>query len=231
MQDAPDPRIARAEERLAMLRELSELGMAITRDLSRRALAAPETPEPSAPAADAKATPSPRAASGRHHDPAESFARISRAVRLTLAQEAKAETALDALIAGDNDPVWDDDHDVANDNFRPVVQRSPHRPSARRDRIGRRVHEATNAEVTDVHEAHDVPDASHERLTEGERHDDFVDRPIREAVEAIRDNLGPHPDRSRWPGEGWLPPPPEAPRHPWLSRWAPGIGPAARRRE
>jgi hypothetical protein len=38
--DAADPRIARAEQRLAMLRELSDLGMAMTRRLARRALAA-----------------------------------------------------------------------------------------------------------------------------------------------------------------------------------------------
>ena len=41
----PDPRIARAEERLAMLREMAEIGMALLRDLPRRALETQEPPE------------------------------------------------------------------------------------------------------------------------------------------------------------------------------------------
>jgi len=84
-QDAPDPRVARAEERLAMLRELSDLGMTLTRDLTRRALAAPETAEPAVIAddtlANARAPASTRPAARPRHDPAESFARLSRAIR------------------------------------------------------------------------------------------------------------------------------------------------------
>jgi|HubBroStandDraft_3_1064219.scaffolds.fasta_scaffold312784_1 hypothetical protein len=54
---APDPRIARAEQRLTMLRELAELGMAMGRELTRRTLQSPETPEPTP--ATTRPTPSP----------------------------------------------------------------------------------------------------------------------------------------------------------------------------
>jgi hypothetical protein len=224
MQAPPDPRVARAEERLAMLRELSEMGMALTRDLTRRALAAPDAPEPPAPAADAKAGPVPRAAAGRRHDPAESFARLSRAVRQTLAQEAKAEAALDALIDGDEDRAREDDAGGVNDNARPAPQPSRDHASAHRNHIRDRVFEAINAEVRDVHKAHEALDDLHEGLAEGERYDPFVFRPVREAVAAICEDLGLDPDWSRWAGEGWLPPPPDAPRYRWQSGWAPEYG-------
>src|SRR5271165_5478725 len=97
--DTTDPRVARAEQRLAMLRELAELGMALTRELTRRTLQTSEA----LPAADANAKSASRAIPGPRHDPAESFARLSRAVRLTLALEAKAEEELSALIAGVKD--------------------------------------------------------------------------------------------------------------------------------
>jgi len=42
---ATDPRVVRAEERRAMLREPAELGMALTRELTRRTLETAETPE------------------------------------------------------------------------------------------------------------------------------------------------------------------------------------------
>ncbi len=219
-----------------MLRELSEMGMALTRNLTRRALAAPEPSEPpappSAPAADARpaagAPPAhPRAAAGRRHDPAESFARLSRAIRLTLAQEAKAETALEALIAGDDDeddgPARKDDHRAVNDNHRaPADPFGRDHASAHRNHIRDRVFEAITAEVSDVHKAHEALDDLHEGLAEGERYDPFVFRPVREAVAAICEDLGLNPDWSRWAGEGWLPPPPDAPRRRWQSGWAPG---------
>jgi hypothetical protein len=149
-------------------------------------------------------------------------------VRLTLAQEAKAETALDALIAGDDKPDWDEapaweDDPAANDNVRaPADPCGRNHPSAHRNHIRDRVFEVINAEVSDVYKAHEVLDDLHERLAEGDRYDPFVFRPVREAVEAICEDLGLHPDWSRWTGDGWPPPPPDGPRYVWQSCWAPG---------
>src|ERR1022692_2426117 len=81
--EAPaDPAVRRAEERLAMLRELAEIGMRLTRAVERRALAEAEAVE--APAAAAR----PAADRANSFDPAAAFSSLSRAVRLTLALEA-----------------------------------------------------------------------------------------------------------------------------------------------
>jgi hypothetical protein len=219
----PDPRVARAEQRLAMLRELAELGMALTRELTRRTLEAPEElPTPPAAKADPRTVPGPR------HDPAESFARLSRAVRLTLALEATVEGELSDLRAGGiggsaASPLADD----ANDRVYEDLPRDY--PSAHRNRIRDAVHEVINREIVDLIPAHEVLDTLYERLTEGERYDVFVHRPLKEAVAAICEDLGLHPDWGRWTGEGW-PPPPEGPRHAWQMLWAPRRGRVQERR-
>ena len=56
-----------------------------------------------APNPKAVPTPNARALGGPRHDPAESFARLSRAVRLTLALEATVEDQPSALRAGEAD--------------------------------------------------------------------------------------------------------------------------------
>jgi hypothetical protein len=213
---AADPRIARAEQRLATLRELAELGMALTRELTRRTLEAREEPE----AAAANPNP-PRAVPGPRHDPAESFARLSRAVRLTLALEAKVEDDLNALIAGGMDRCAErapaDDGDDDDDAW---LELPRDYPSAHRNRIRDAVYDVINREITDIYPAHEVLDALYERLTEGERYDAFVHRPLKEAVAAICDDLGLSPDWSRWTDDGW-PPPGEGPRYEWQSLWGP----------
>ena len=74
--------IAREERQRGMLERLSELGMALTEHLTERALAAPaEAGEP-------------------RHDPGRSFAQLSRAVRLTLALEARSDERILALRNG-----------------------------------------------------------------------------------------------------------------------------------
>jgi hypothetical protein len=253
VQDAPDPRIARTEERLAMLRELSELGMALTRNLARRALERPAPPEPpaSAPSASAaSATPpaAPPAAASPRHDPADSFAKLSRAVRLTVALETRTDDDLASLRAGGtgraahgpldrpdreagDGPDAEEAEDLADD-IDDLAHEPPPRDhgSPRRNRIRDLVFDAINAEITDAHRAREVLDALHERLIEGEHYDAVVFGPIQGAVEAVCDDLGLHPDWRRWTGEDWLPPP-EAPSYRWQNVWAPGVAVAARRRQ
>ena len=81
--DAP---IAHAERRLAMLERLAEIGMALAEEIGARNVNAPYHPEP-------------------RHDPARSFAAVSRAVRLTLALEVRIEAALVALRNGETPSV------------------------------------------------------------------------------------------------------------------------------
>ena len=199
--------IGRAEQRVAMLRELAELGMQLTRVLVERAAAAP-----------AKAEPEPR------HNAAESFARVSRAVRLTLALEAKADQDLAALRNGAGVTTPPDDRDGHDDIAERVawVRREKARlkgqPSAHRNKIRDNVWDVINREITDLLPSHEVLDALHERLTEGERYDAFVFRPLRESVEAICADLGLSPDWSRWTDDGFPPDSPE-PRYDWPDMW------------
>jgi hypothetical protein len=69
----PDPSVLRAERRLRLLEDLSEIGMALARGLRDRA---------NAELVDADGD------AGRR-DPADAFARLSRAVRLTLASRPR----------------------------------------------------------------------------------------------------------------------------------------------
>ncbi len=224
-----DSRIARAEQRLAMLRELAELGMALTRELTRRTLAAPEPPE-QASDVEAKPAPNSRDIPGPRHDPAESFARLSRAVRLTLALEAKVDEELTALRAGEMSRHAESPSAAANDNadtpygpYGPFGLLPRDYPSDHRNRIRDAVFDVINHEVTDIYPANDVLDALYERLTEGERYDAFVHRPLREAVEAICEDLGLHPDWSRWTDDGFPPQDPLEPHYRWQGLWAPTV--------
>jgi len=199
-----------------MLRELAELGMALTRELTRRALETPRDPE--AQAANPNPAPRPR------QDPADAFARLSRAVRLTLALEAKVEEDLGAFVTAAMSRAAQsaDDEEDEDDRRRRLFPRDY--PSAYRNKVRDAVFDVVNREIDDIDPAMDMLDVLYERLTEGERYDAFVHRPLREAVAAICDDLGLHPDWSRWTGDGW-PDPGPGPRKQWQSCWAPGCEP------
>lgn len=83
--EALDAAILRAERRLRLLEELAEIGMDLARALHREALA-----EPAEHAA--RETPF-------FGDPADAFARLSHAIRLILALEARTDEALRELRA------------------------------------------------------------------------------------------------------------------------------------
>ncbi len=223
---ALDPRVARAEERLAILRELAELGMALARELTRRALETPDNLAASDPDAQTRAVSAPPTAPRR--DPADSFARLSRAVRLTLALEAAVEEQLSVLRVGGMDraapsPVADDDDDDNHNHYYRALPRDY--PSAHRNMIRDAVYEVVNGEITDLPAAEEILDALYERLAEGERYDALVHRPLRAAVQAICDDLGLHPSWKSWAGDDWTPsPPPPGPRYAWELVWVPDPG-------
>jgi len=195
--------IERAEQRLAMLRRLAELGMQLAEKLTERALSAPADPEPK-------------------HDPAESFARVSRAVRLSLALEAKADQDLAALREGRAPAVPDVDPDAWTPPDDPLGKKTRDHPSAHRNRVRDNVWDVINHEtaINDLLPSHEVLDDLHERLTEGERYDAFLYRPLRESVEAICKDLGLTFDASRWTEDGF-PPDTRNKRYDWPSMWRP----------
>jgi hypothetical protein len=195
--------IERAEQRLAMLRRLAELGMQLAEKLTERALSAPAEAEPK-------------------HDPAESFARVSRAVRLSLALEAKADQDLAALREGRAPAAAAVDPDAWTPPDDPLGLKTRDHPSAHRNRVRDNVWDVINHEtaINDLLPSHEVLDDLHERLTEGERYDSLLYRPLRESVEAICKDLGLTFDASRWTEEGF-PPDTRNQRHDWPSMWRP----------
>ncbi|MGH7024068.1 MAG: hypothetical protein ACREEB_10825 [Caulobacteraceae bacterium] len=181
--EAPDPSVVLAEQQLCMLRELAEIGMELARAL--RPGAAVEAP------ADDKSH-------GKVRDPADAFWTVSRAVRLTLALEAKTDEALRDLKAG-------------------VVRKAEKAGTALPGQRALKAREARGAQVTELvdhvamaecetwEDYFGVCKALSERLSEDEAYWDIDERPLRETVERLCRDLTLSPDWSRWDREGWTP--------------------------
>jgi hypothetical protein len=179
-----DPSVVRAEGRLRLLRELTEIGMKLARGL-----------EPCAPAAADDET-------GRLKglDPADAFARLSRAIRLTLTLEAKTDEALRDLKAGVVRKRKKEKKRAARRHEAAAAKEAEEREV----RVRELVAEAAEAEIPDIFEFAQVYDALRERLDEDSAYQDLSERPLREIVERLCKDLMISPDWSRWDGEGWI---------------------------
>jgi hypothetical protein len=171
-----DPSVVLAESRIRMLRRLAEIGM----ELAERTLNTQVAP-------------------GKGRDPADSYAPISRAIRLTLALEAKTDEELRDLKAG-----------VVRKRKKELKRAAKrHEAAAAKDAAERAVKvrelvaEAAEFEIADVYEFAQVYHALRERLDEDPAYDDCGVRPLRETVERLCKDLMLSPDWSRWEGEGW----------------------------
>ena len=211
--EAPDAAVLRAEWRLRLLEEMAEVCMDLGRIVHRQAKAAAEPAEPIA--IEAAKAPATRAgpASPSEPDPSEAIARISRALRLTLALHGRTDDALRALRAG------------------VVAERE-----ARRVEAGRR---AADEAAAQVRAAVTWSSAWCSRRPSGRsrtrrpwtasswpswrawtktRPIGTGRMPVRETVEHLCADLELTPDWSLWEGEGWTP---QAPFHrPRSSIWA-----------
>jgi hypothetical protein len=161
--ETADPAVARTERHLRMLAELGEIGMDLAREVRRQAL---DRTGEAPPAADLALT----------------FSRIARAVRQTVALEAK-------LAEGPSE--------------RARLSVADRWRSARRKR---QVKEIVAAVIDDEAGEYDV-DGLHEqlqeRLDDGDEEADFADRPIGELVARICRDLGVTPDWSLFEDEDW----------------------------
>jgi hypothetical protein len=161
------PQDARAQQRLEMLRELAEIGMTLARGVERQA----QAPEAG--------------------DLGLVFARIARAVRQTLALEARLEGELQVRA---RKAAFEREQDAASAARAPVRERA---------RIVRRaVKRAIEAEADDD-EAEQLIEDLDERLCDREDDEDFLDRPVGELVALICKDLGVTPDLSLWEDEAW----------------------------
>jgi hypothetical protein len=201
-----------------MLERLSNLGMRLAEEIAERAAQVPRAADPTEPA------PEPR------HDPGRAFAAVSRAVRFSLALEAKIDQQILALRRGDAaaapgvDPDPDDtlpwDLELQSNSF-----------EKRRNRISACLWDAIDEGMTDPVAADDLCFAVQERLMEGEVYDEHLFRPLRESVEAICKDLGLKPDWSRWDDEAGFPPETRRTDHDFTSIWAKWPSGAKGRRE
>lgn len=181
--------IARAELRREMLERLSSLAMRLAGELVERATEAPRKP------ADDNEPPPPEP----RHEPGRAFAAVSRAVRFTLALEAKIDQEILALMRGEAASA------EANNESAPPPPPPPNPLAVRRRRITACLWDAINEKATDAEAADDLCAAVQERLIEGETYDEFLFRPFRESVEAVCRDLGLQPDWSRWDDEVGFP--------------------------
>lgn len=176
----PDPAVVRAEERLAFLRELTEIGMELARGLREQAASGVADPKPG-------------------KSPAETFDRLSRAIRLTITLEAKTDEALSDLKAG-----------VVRERQGRRIKAAEQAESDAKTKHGVRSHQAfcrvltvIDAESQDEEDFDGLIEALNERLAEDPAYEDFGERPLREVVERLCRDLGLNPDWSRWAGEDW----------------------------
>jgi hypothetical protein len=181
-ESSPDASARRAERRLRLLEEMSEIGMELLRGL-----------KPSA-AADEAADEAADRVKGR--DPADAFARLSRAIRLTLTLEAKTDTQLWDLRAGIVRMREEEQTQAAK---QAVID-----SEARTERLRNLVARVAEAEIPDIEDLNRLDEALEERLYEDEAYYDCTERPLRETVERLCKDLDLNPDWSRWGDEGWI---------------------------
>jgi hypothetical protein len=174
---ADDPSVVLAESRLRMLRRLAEIGM----ELAERTL-------------NIQAAPS------KGQDPADAFARLSRAIRLTLTLEAKTDEALRDLKAGVVRRRKKEKKRAARRHEAAAAKEAQEREVKVRELVA----EAAEAEIPDVYEFAQRYHALRERLDEDSAYKDLSERPLREIVERLCKDLMISPDWSRWDGEGWI---------------------------
>jgi hypothetical protein len=191
--------VARAERRLRVLEEIGDIGMRLMRKLE-----------------DAPAV----AADAARPDPAAPFAKLSRAVRLTLDLEERAEEALRAALAGEV---------TVREQRRETRERVAAKAEelagkadekARQHAVSRvedQVEIAICREAETEKECFERSAAMDERLQDDEAYEDVRDQPFREVVERLCKDIGLNPDWSDWTDDGWPELPnrgPEA-RPPW----------------
>ncbi|HEY2177245.1 MAG TPA: hypothetical protein VGH15_01560, partial [Caulobacteraceae bacterium] len=163
-------------------RRVAEIGMKMLEKLEPGA--SPEAPAPEA------------AANDQRLHPAEAFARISRGVRLALTLEAKADEALRDLMAGIVRG-REAERARADRNYSKIRE-------LRQMQVARLVHDAADRECESEVEFDDLCSALDERLEDDEAYIDIEERPLRETLERICQDLTLSPDWSRWDGEGWI---------------------------
>ncbi len=181
--EAPDPCVVRAERRLRLLEELTEIGMELARALRPGA-------------AEAREDPSDDEARAKGRDPADAFSRLSRAIRLTVALEARTDAELRDLKAGVVS-VRDDERAEAAERAEKAAQMAR---MTRKAEVAYLVANIAQAEIGEGDQWENLCAALDERLDEDEAYENLDRWPLRETVERLCKDLALSPDWSRWNG-------------------------------
>jgi hypothetical protein len=180
-----DPAILRAERRLRILEELTDIAMNLARTLERHVLAAADAIDRRAMPQAAEPLPGDAPAPARlEFDPSVALARISRAVRLTIALEARTDEQLRALHSGV----------AAEVETRCVAERNRETSEAGeaakrsedvRGAVERLVRDAAEREAPDEESLTCILEALKERLDDEEAYSAIHRLPLRETVERL----------------------------------------------
>ena len=171
---------SRAERHLRLLRELAEIGMDIARAVRAEAVA------------DAGGEPAP-SRFGRA-EPGLVFSRIARAVRQTLALEARFAQEVEQARA---------EHERRRANVEHLIFQ--HRQEDIREFVAKAIEAEAEQRDTPESDVERLLDDLDERLEDG-RYDDALadpDAPIAELVARICDDLGVTPDWRIWDDQDW----------------------------
>jgi hypothetical protein len=176
--EALDPAAARTERCLVMLERLAAKGLALAEAV--------------------------KADGSKESD--DSFAKRSRAVRLTIAlivriQEGPRVPSANAKARNHvNDPGAEANAE-AIDPFAALK-------TGKKARVRELLRDVIDRETPDPEDNDILVDALDERLLCDEAYDDIADLPLRDIVEHLCADLQLHPEWDRWTGEGWKPNPP-----------------------
>jgi hypothetical protein len=168
---------ALCEQQLQTLTRLAEIGLELAAETARRAQA-------EVLAADARAA-----------DFGLVYARIARAVRMTLALQSRVMKDLLALDEAETQA------GAAAAEARAGAQRD--RAQARKDRVDNIVRRVIEAQHDDDETVERLTSDVWERLSDDDVYGDLSDWPIGEIVVRICEDLGLSPDWSAWAKEAW----------------------------
>ena len=179
--EVSDPAVPRAERRLKLLEEITGIGMELLRTL-----------KPGAAGTEA--------AKGR--DPAEIFAPLSRAVRLTLTLEAKTDQELRDLKAGIVRAREEDRTRLAKRERKAAAKDA----ETRKHKVWEAVFEVAEVEIEPGEDFDNLMEALDERLEVDPAYADCGERPVRETAQRLFKDLMLNPDMSQWDDEadGWI---------------------------
>jgi hypothetical protein len=176
--DAPEPAIdpaaAQAERELAILGEMAEEGLVMIKALTKDGT----------------------------KESADAFAKLSRAVRLTIALKAKLREGprIRAASARAEKPANDPGAEPA-DPFAALK-------TGKKARVRDLVRDVIDHETPDPEDNDTLVEALDERLLCDDAYDNIEDLPLRDVVERLCADLQLHPRWYRWTGEGWKRNPP-----------------------